>query len=265
MMNNLQIRPPYYKKNKYTGVKLRYLKKSTTTNFTLIELFVVIAVIAVLASIIQPVLKQSMESARTVLCSNNFKQLHLAFTHYTSDFERYPYNLGNIDGSGRGGITWDDFLGMGYDGRSLTPRLAKKYGLARVDAGPEVYQKLYQCPQALIVKERAPSWRAYRTYAINVTSNKRGFSNHSSPEPKWSASVSEVPDPKGTILLAEMISGFLGAQGSSGDSNGRYQRQQKTPFHQGEHNYLFADGHSERMFLSDTTQKRNHWTRNPDD
>jgi prepilin-type N-terminal cleavage/methylation domain-containing protein/prepilin-type processing-associated H-X9-DG protein len=59
--------------------------------FTLIELLVVIAIIAILAAILFPVFAQARESARTISCLSNEKEISLAILMYVQDYdERMP-------------------------------------------------------------------------------------------------------------------------------------------------------------------------------
>lgn len=57
------------------------------TAFTLIELLVVIAIIAILAGILFPVFAQARESARSVSCLSNTKQIALGQLMYAQDYD----------------------------------------------------------------------------------------------------------------------------------------------------------------------------------
>ncbi len=60
--------------------------------FTLIELLIVIAIIAVLAAIIFPVFASVREKARQATCASNLRQIGLAYTQYTQDNnEQMPF------------------------------------------------------------------------------------------------------------------------------------------------------------------------------
>lgn len=67
--------------------------------FTLIELLIVIAIIALLAAILFPTFSRARERARQASCMSNLKQVGLALKQYAQDYDgSYPskqYVLGN--------------------------------------------------------------------------------------------------------------------------------------------------------------------------
>jgi prepilin-type N-terminal cleavage/methylation domain-containing protein/prepilin-type processing-associated H-X9-DG protein len=90
--------------------------KPQKRGFTLIELLVVIAIIAILAAILFPVFQKVRENARRASCESNLKQIGLAETQYSQDYEE-TYS----------GSFQDAFAGTNFLGRAKWPELIYSY------------------------------------------------------------------------------------------------------------------------------------------
>lgn len=77
----------------------RSARITRAAGFTLIEMLVVVAIIAVLAAVLYPVFSKVRENARTSACLSNYHQIGLAIHMYAQDEDDHtPANGGSFSG-----------------------------------------------------------------------------------------------------------------------------------------------------------------------
>src|SRR5258708_4478217 len=116
-------------------------RDSSTGGFTLVELLVVMAIIAMLAAMLLPALAQAKERARGASCVNNLKQIGLALVMYSDDNDdklvpaEYDLRHGAKFQEG-----WPTLL---YNGKYLPAEKSKTYYTVAQGS------MIFKCPSAL--------------------------------------------------------------------------------------------------------------------
>ncbi|MBD3293195.1 MAG: DUF1559 domain-containing protein [Armatimonadia bacterium] len=247
--------------------------------FTLIEMLVVVAIIAILAAILFPTFSRAMEKARQVTCASNLKQIGLAFLMYASDHDDMFPNPGGVSAvSADGGWEYPQNGWVQSGGTGLDQDIGGifAYVLMRTN---DPSSNLWSCPNAQPGRDSA--WSPGQNYVMN--DYLRGF--HAGQDNTWSyswrgdlgkaegyrqgARLSAIDRPAELILVYEVAqdrdgsvyrNGSIYFNGGSPSSSLHKPVPVNCPldWHNGFTNFLFCDGHVKSMLAGNTwTEARN--------
>lgn len=166
--------------------------------FTLMELLVVIAAVAILAALLLPAAAKAKAVAQSSDCGNNFKQLQMAWQLYTVDFnDSFPANKWIA-------VNWQDGCPSGYQTTSDSWVL----GDATVDTQPWNIQngclytytralQLYHCPIDRSTVDAWPHTTRKRSYSMSY------YMDGTEGKPERKTKLSQIKNPSGAFVFIE--------------------------------------------------------------
>ncbi|MCW5550598.1 MAG: DUF1559 domain-containing protein [Verrucomicrobiae bacterium] len=220
--------------------------------FSLTELLVVIAVIAILAALLLPALGKSKSRAEGVACANNLRQLSLAWQWYADDNDSLLVNNHGTPETLARRQTWANNVLDWVDGDDNTNLLH----LTDSKLGPYANRatQIYKCPSD---REPALNGQRLRTMSMNAQVGNPGeLTNRFNPGYVQFFKAAEVLHPSGIFVFLDehcdtLNDGFFVNRLDDyewGNLPGSY--------HNGAANLSFADGHveSHRWLVPQTVQ-----------
>ncbi|HYG24395.1 MAG TPA: DUF1559 domain-containing protein [Verrucomicrobiae bacterium] len=200
--------------------------------FTLVELLVVIAVIAILAALLLPGMSQAKESARAIQCLNQTRQIGLAARLY-ADENRDELPRSQHSAFAHGEIPWE---------RSIAPLLG-----STANQWKNLLSGIYHCPS----DRRSQPW----SYGANVYFELGADDDYIGKPQTWRRTT-QVPRASATILFAESNSSADHVMPhfwqTAADAT-EIARER----HRGRANYAFVDGHARATEFKTTYEPSN--------
>ncbi len=225
--------------------------------FTLIEVLVVVAVVAIMASLLLPALSRAKSSARRIQCLNQLRQLNLGISYYVLEHEQgFPHR-----GQGNDWLAAISKNLSPSDSLLICPEDKRKLGkLEKKNAKPD--QPL---PPKWMLRSKE------RSYVINGFSDAHfeATGDYLWKEESVIIKENQILHPSTTILLGEKNRDMplmwldvlpLGTDFLSLLTEGRHMSG-KGPegYIQGSANYAFVDGHLEDIKFGKATCPINYW------
>jgi len=205
-------------------------RSKRTNGFTLVELLVVIAIIGILVGLLLPAVQAAREAARRMQCSNNVKQLALAFHNYEAAHRTFP-PFATMNGQGTS--SWQGYSAFAQ----LLPFIEQSPLHARLTTDSNNFFVFYYAhPATTVVRATSvsaflcPSAPRWPQSGTNHTTNGPGcnygvsygasivwnnfatqngmFRNQSSLAARAALRIAEITDgTSNTLMLSEHLSG----------------------------------------------------------
>lgn len=221
--------------------------------FTLVELLVVIALLAILAGLLSPALKKARDSARGIQCINNLRQIGAAFMQYANDHDDIiaPWRLGTY--------SYRNYVGR-YEENGTLGNAPGWGGYIYPYLGGKGHWKVFVCPSDPRAAERNLTDYTSNggqgtgaSYSMNTSSaddpGHQGLSaDYSNPAQTRIVRFAELLWPAETCLVGDDPTIYAQAWAPWGRL---YGGSIYTAWHGDRMNFLYCDGHVAPLSLAD--------------
>ena len=232
------------------------LSRIATRAFTLVELLVVIAVVAILATLLVAGLNEAKSKGHSIACLSHERQLIVAWHVYADENEgRVAKNYGIsrtletiADGTYQNWV--NNVLDWSTDSMNTNTALLFLGGI-----GPYLSQQpeVYRCPSDSVLSPEQASlgWRSrVRSYSMNAMVGDagefttQGF-NTNNPSYQQFFALTEIPQPSDIFVFIEEHPDSLRDGYFLNKAYSNRWKDLPASYHSGGANLVFADGHAE--------------------
>jgi len=226
--------------------------------FTLVELLVVVAIVALLVAILAPALSKVKEQARNVICSVHQRELTVAWSTYAASNEGELCS--SYVNSGRPFDDASSWAWAPWDKRQNKPATAnptkeeRQEGLERGTLWPYLGDhEVYRC------KSDKSKHQHIRSYSIADNMNGKFADLRSNDEADWRIfnKISEVPRPSESyVFIEENDQRVFNMDSFVMNPDGSDWWDPLAVWHKGASSFSFADGHVEQRHWSNETVEK---------